>query len=91
MKRIDQVKVTRLRLGYIKHTEEWKYHQHEGYIGQVCEECECFTSIHHIFTDCKAVEKERRKYNISFEDLNNISKFDDIIEFVKETGLYSEI
>lgn len=91
MKRIDQVKVTRLRLGYIKHTEEWKYHQHEGYIGQACEECECFTSVHHIFAECRVTEDDRIKFNISFEDLNNTSRFDDIIAFVKEIGLFSEI
>lgn len=90
MKRIDQVKITRLRLGYIKHTEDWKFHQKDGYIGQACEVCECFTSVHHIFTECKETESSRKKLNIRFDDLNDINKFDDIIAFLKEIGKFDE-
>lgn len=91
MSRIDQVKITRLRLGHTKYTDDWKFHQRDGYIGQACEVCECFTSVHHIFTECKAFENSRKKFNISFNDLNNTSKFEDIIAFIKEIGLYEKI
>lgn len=91
MIRKDQVIITRLRTGYTKYTDEWKFHTNEGAIGQACEHCECFTSVYHIFAECELTEDSRRKYNIKFKDLNNVEKFNDIIAFLKDIKLYEKI
>lgn len=91
MKRKDQVIISRLRTGCTKYTDEWKFHKTTGHIGQACQPCATFTSIEHIFGDCKVYEGSRKKFNVSFKDLNNTNKFNDIIDFLKDIDLYDKI
>lgn len=89
LNRKDQKIITRLRTGYTRYTEEWKFKK--NHYCRRCETCKVEVTVEHLLIDCKETEQHRKNLDIKFEDLKNPKKFKNIIEFIKNIKLYDKI
>lgn len=90
--RQQQIKITRLRIGHCLLTHRYILEQRPP---DICDQCDVELSVTHIITDCPKFQVSRRKFHIS-EDIttalgNSLHNIKNIIEFLKDVGLYDQI
>lgn len=88
LKRIDAVKITRLRFGHTRLTH--------GHImtREYSPTCKCgeIITVEHLFNSCPIIKKARRKYKIkNLSVLNEEKNYKNIMKFTKKIGIYHEI
>uniref|UniRef100_A0A1Y1M452 Reverse transcriptase domain-containing protein n=2 Tax=Photinus pyralis TaxID=7054 RepID=A0A1Y1M452_PHOPY len=88
IKRKDQIAITRLRIGHTRLTHS---HLLLGKRNKKCAQCGETLTVQHIMNDCIKLDTYRHKYNISLGVLNNPVKYTDVIKYLKEINIYTEI
>lgn len=88
----DQRVITRLRIG---HTRLTHTHRLKKETPLICSFCGVELTVHHILIDCYGYSVERQKFDIGNHiDVvlsNNQKEIEKLLNFLKETGLYSEL
>ena len=91
LSRVEQVKLTRLRIGHSKLTHEYLL---KGENPPKCQKCNVPLSVQHIMLDCQRVRESRKKYLKNCSNLKNLFEATakrDIITFLKETRLFDRL
>ena len=93
--RMDEIKFTRLRLGHTKITHEFRF------LGQqqpICNVCVCDLTVKHLLIECPKYEQKRiacfGHYELNISDIlerGNYKKILNILNFLRQTGLFNEI
>ena len=83
--------LTRLRIGHTRLTHGFLF---EGSSPPVCDCCQVQLTVEHILVDCKRYDNSRTKYHIDEKSidilLNEDIDVDNVMNFLKEIGLYYE-
>ena len=92
LSRMDQIKITRLRIG---HTRVTHSHFYTGEQPPVCGPCGVPITAKHLLLECRNYDEVREKYfddntsmNVIFNNSENVLK---LLEFIKELNIYKEI
>lgn len=92
LSRMDQIKITRLRIG---HTRVTHSHFYTGEQPPVCGPCGVPITAKHLLLECRNYDEVREKYfddntsmNVIFNNRENVLK---LLEFIKELNIYKEI
>lgn len=90
-KRIDQVKITRLRIGHTHLTHSYHMSSKEQ---PTCEECQCTLTIEHLLVQCPKYAECRVTSGIQTNlssALGSIENLENTINFLKITNLYEKL
>lgn len=88
--RRDLAILRRLRIGHTALTHSYILNSENP---PTCNDCHVLLSVKHILTECKCYEAQRKLHNLQdFKELlSNPNHFQNLIDFLKNTGLYSRI
>lgn len=90
LKRVEAVKITRLRLGHTRLTHDYLMNKEDKTI------CECGDelTVKHIFHSCPRFRKTRKKFkihSINVLQVDSVENYKNIIRFIKKIKIYHEI
>ena len=85
--RKEQVTITRLRIGHSRLTHSFRLKQEQQ---PQCSTCQTPFTIKHVLLECKVFNDTRKRYfhTNTTEDLFENVHMDNVLSFLKETGLY---
>ena len=88
--RKEQVTITRLRIGHSRLTHSFILKQEQQ---PQCSICQTPCTIKHVLLECKGFNDTRKRYfhENTIKDLFENVHMDNVLSFLKETGLYQKI